>query len=155
MGVKTVSCVERRTYVKSNRLYTPKYVQSKIVIIHEPWHAVTQLVETLPYKPDGRGLDSCWFHWNFLLTKSFRLHYDPLVDQASNRMGYQEYFMEVKSSQFLGLTLLPHLWVDCLEIREPQSPGTLWACNRPVQGWLFCLYPQGEVNTKEYSTLTL
>ena len=31
-------------------------------------HAVAQLVETLRYKPEGRGFDSRWCHWNFLLT---------------------------------------------------------------------------------------
>jgi len=29
---------------------------------------VTQLVEALRYKPEGRGLDSRWCHWNFSLT---------------------------------------------------------------------------------------
>jgi hypothetical protein len=29
---------------------------------------VAQLVEALRYKPEGRGLDSRWCHWNFLLT---------------------------------------------------------------------------------------
>jgi hypothetical protein len=28
-------------------------------------HAVAQLVEALRYKPEGRGFDSRWFHWNF------------------------------------------------------------------------------------------
>jgi hypothetical protein len=31
-------------------------------------HAVTQLVEALRYKPESRGFDSRWCHWNFLLT---------------------------------------------------------------------------------------
>ena len=35
---------------------------------HEVGHAVAQLVEALRYKPEGRGLDSRWFHWNFSLT---------------------------------------------------------------------------------------
>ena len=30
--------------------------------------AVAQLVEALRYKPEGRGFDSLWCHWNFLLT---------------------------------------------------------------------------------------
>jgi hypothetical protein len=33
-----------------------------------PGHAVAQLVEALCYKPEGRGLDSQWCHWNFSLT---------------------------------------------------------------------------------------
>jgi len=31
-------------------------------------HELGQLVETLPYKPEGRGFDSRWCHWNFSLT---------------------------------------------------------------------------------------
>ena len=31
-------------------------------------HAVAQLFETLLYKPEGRGFDSRWCHWNFSLT---------------------------------------------------------------------------------------
>jgi hypothetical protein len=30
-------------------------------------HAVAQLVETLHYKPAGRGFDSLWCHWIFLI----------------------------------------------------------------------------------------
>jgi len=29
---------------------------------------VVQLVEALRYKPEGRGFDSRWCHWNFSLT---------------------------------------------------------------------------------------
>ena len=28
-------------------------------------NAVAQLVEALRYKPEGRGFDSRWCHWNF------------------------------------------------------------------------------------------
>jgi hypothetical protein len=31
-------------------------------------HAVAQLVEALRYKPERRGFDSRWCHWNFSLT---------------------------------------------------------------------------------------
>ena len=30
--------------------------------------AVAQLVEALRYKPEGRGFDFRWCHWNFSLT---------------------------------------------------------------------------------------
>jgi hypothetical protein len=29
---------------------------------------VAQLVEALGYKPEGRGFDSRWSHWNFSVT---------------------------------------------------------------------------------------
>jgi hypothetical protein len=31
-------------------------------------HEVSQLVEALRYNPEGRGFDSCLYHWNFSLT---------------------------------------------------------------------------------------
>jgi len=61
-------------------------------------HAVAQLVETLPYKPEGCGFDSRWCHWIFSFTSSFRPHYGPGIDSASNRNEYQEYFLGVKAA---------------------------------------------------------
>jgi len=60
-------------------------------------NAVTQLAEALRYKPEGRGFDSRWCHWNFSLTQS-RPHYGPGVDSASNRNEYQKYFLGVKAA---------------------------------------------------------
>jgi hypothetical protein len=56
------------------------------------------VVETLRCKPEGRRIDSRWCHTNFSLTKSFRPHYGPGVDSASNRNVYQEYFLGVKAA---------------------------------------------------------
>jgi len=56
------------------------------------------VVKALRYKPAGRGFDSRWCHWNFSLTKSFRSHYGPGVDSASNRNEYQVYFLGVKAA---------------------------------------------------------
>jgi len=58
-------------------------------------HALAQLVEALRYKPERCGFDSRWCNSNFSLT-SFRPHYDPGVDSASNRNEYQEHFLGVK-----------------------------------------------------------
>jgi hypothetical protein len=77
---------------------------------------------------EGGGSNSRWSHWNFSLTQSFRSHYDPGVDSASNRNEYQEYFLGRKGGQYVGLTTLPPSYADCLEISEPESPGTLVAC---------------------------
>ena len=69
--------------------------------------------------PDGvTGIS----HW-----QSFRPHYDPEVDSASNRNEYQEYFLRGKGGRCVGLTTLPPSCPDCLEIWEPQPPGTLRA----------------------------
>jgi len=48
--------------------------------------------------PKCRGSDSRWCHWNFSFTKSFRPHYGPGVELASNRNEYQEYFLGVKAA---------------------------------------------------------
>ena len=71
--------------------------------------------------PDG-------YHWNFSLTQSFRAHYGPGIDSACNRNEYQEYSLGCKGGRCVGLTTLPPSCADCLEIWEPQPPGTLRAC---------------------------
>jgi len=42
-----------------------------------------------------------------------------------------------KDGWCIGLTNLLPSCADCLEIWEPQSPGTLWTCNLPVQRLLY------------------
>jgi hypothetical protein len=59
---------------------------------------VAHLIEALRHTPEGRGFDSRWCHGNFSLTSSFRPHYGPGVDPASNRNEYQEYFLGVKAA---------------------------------------------------------
>ena len=54
------------------------------------------VVKALRYKLVGRGFDSRWCHRNFSVTYSFRPHYGPGVDSASNRNEYQVYFLGVK-----------------------------------------------------------
>jgi hypothetical protein len=56
------------------------------------------VVEALRYKPESRGIDSRWCHWNFSLTQSFRPHYDPGVDSDSNRNEYQKHFLGVNGA---------------------------------------------------------
>jgi hypothetical protein len=80
---------------------------------------VAQLVEAMRYKPEGRGFDSLWCNWNFSLAYS----YGPGVYSASNRNEYQERFLRGKGGQCIGLNI-PHSCSDCLEIWEPQTPGT-------------------------------
>jgi hypothetical protein len=76
---------------------------------------VAQFVEALRYKPEGRGFDSLWCHWHFSST-SFWPHYDPCFDSASNGNEYQEYLQGSKGGRCVGLTTLPHIGADCLEI---------------------------------------
>ena len=87
-------------------------------------YTVVQVVETLCCKPEGCGFDSRWCR-NFSSTQSFRPHFGPEADSASNRNEYQEYFLGGKG---IGLTTLPPSCADCLEIWESEPPGTLRAC---------------------------
>jgi hypothetical protein len=57
---------------------------------------VAQLVEAMRYNPEIRGRDSRCCHWNFSLTETFRPHYGPGVQIASNRNENQKYFLGVK-----------------------------------------------------------
>jgi hypothetical protein len=95
-------------------------------------HTIAQFVEVLQYEPEGRGFVSRWCHRNFSLTQSFRPHYGPGVDSASNRNEYQKYFLGVggggKGGRCVGLTTLPPSCADCLEIWESEPPGTLRVC---------------------------
>ena len=93
------------------------------------------LVEALRYKPEGRGFDSRWCHWNFSFTLCFRSHYGPGFDSAPNMNEYQQYFLGGKDGLWAGLTTLPSSCADCLEIWYPQPPGTLRAC--PGLKWNF------------------
>ena len=82
-------CALRNVLGRSRNFYTSSSIWG---------HAVAQLVEALRYKPEGRGFDSRWYHWNFSLILSFWPHYGPGVDSASNRNEYQEYFLGVKAA---------------------------------------------------------
>ena len=48
----------------------------------------------------------------------------PGVDSASNRNEYQEYSLGCRVGRCVALTTLAVSCVDCLEIWEPQPPGT-------------------------------
>jgi hypothetical protein len=52
----------------------------------------------------------------------------PWGNSVSNRNEYQEYFPGGKGGRYVGLTTLLPSCADCLEIWEPQPPGTLTAC---------------------------
>jgi hypothetical protein len=44
------------------------YKSTKLIKPHIcMWYAMAQLVEALRYKPEGRGFDSRWGYWNFLV----------------------------------------------------------------------------------------
>ena len=54
--------------------------------------------KVLCYKSEGRWFDSRVSLEFFIDVKSFRSHYGPGVDSASNRNEYQEQFLGVKAA---------------------------------------------------------
>ena len=46
----------------------------------------------------------------------------------ANRNEYQESLLGGKGGRCVGLTTLPSSYAECVEIWEPQLPGTLTAC---------------------------
>ena len=59
----------------------------------------------------------------------FIFNYDHGVDSASNKNGYQEYFLGGKCGRSLGLTTLPFSCANCLEIYNPEPPRTIKDCS--------------------------
>ena len=57
--------------------------------------------------------------------------------QPLTEMSTRNFSLGGKDGRCVGLTTLPPSCASCLEIWEPQPPGTFWAC-RPVMG-LLCL----------------
>jgi len=55
------------------------------------------VVKVLFYKSEGRWFDPSCVSGLFIDIKSFRSHYGPGVDSASNRNEYREYFLGVKA----------------------------------------------------------
>jgi hypothetical protein len=91
-------------------------------------YAVAQLVEAPRYKPEGSGFDSPWCHVNFSLTYSFRPHFGPWVDSASDRNKYQKYFLDWgKDGRYVALHVPIVLKFGCLKLLE--TSGLLQDCN--------------------------
>ena len=59
---------------------------------------------------------------------SFRAHYGPGVDPASNRNEYQGNLLGDKGCRCVGLTTLPSSCADVVEIWTPQPPGAIRVC---------------------------
>jgi len=118
-----------KIYVKSNLRKLPYVSQGvNILILQSMGHAAGGAVGwATALHPEGRRFNSLWYHSNFSLTQSFRPHYGPGVDSASNRNEYREYFLGVKGGRWVGLTALQPSCADCLEIWEPKTPGNFSA----------------------------
>ena len=81
---------------------------------------MAHLVEALRYKPEGRGFDSRWCHPSGR-TMALGLT-QPVTEVRTKNINWG------KGGRCVGLTILPPLCADCLEIWESQTPGTFKAC---------------------------
>ena len=57
-------------------------------------------------------------------------------NQSGRAMTLASAQLLTEGGRCLGLTL-PFSFAVCLDVWEPQPPGTLWACNRTVRGLLY------------------
>ena len=64
----------------------------------------------------------------FIDIKSFRSHYGPGVDSASNRNKYQKHFLEGKGGRCLRLTTLTPSSAVVTKSGNLNFLRTLWAC---------------------------
>ena len=82
---------------------------------------MAQFVEALRYSPEGLRFNSrCQ---NFSLTQSFRLHYGPGVDSASNTNEYQEYILVRRAEKPYRFHVPIVLKSGSLNLLEPSGPG--------------------------------
>jgi hypothetical protein len=67
IGQRFLDCVSQDTPACRVKFDNPQRdLRAKYYNNHE--HAVAQSIQALRYKPEGRGFDSPWCHWNFSLT---------------------------------------------------------------------------------------
>jgi hypothetical protein len=85
------------------------------------------VVQTLHYKPEGRGIDSRWCHWNFLWHNPSGRTMTLGSTQPPTEMSTR-YISWGKGGRCVGLKTFPLLCANCLKIWEPQTPGNLRAC---------------------------
>jgi len=90
-------------------------------------HAVAQLVEAPCYKPEGCGFDSVvsldFFHWHNPSGRTMALGSTQPLTEMSTRNASWGWRQPLRRAENLTT-----LCADCLEIWEPQPPGTLRAC---------------------------
>ena len=116
--------------LRTGRLYTPENIPGK--------HSCSQWLRCCATDQNVAGSIPAGVNGFFIDIKSFRSHYGPGVDSASNRNEYREYFLGGKSGRCVRLTTYHH------PVPLSRNLGALTSWNplglsRPVMG-LFYLY---------------
>jgi hypothetical protein len=118
-------------FVRSFHVYLPKRVCvfsfAYLHVCHwvtrwRSWlrHCATsrKVAGSIPYGVNGI------LHWHNPSSPTMALE----LTEPLNRNKYQEYFLWCEGGRCVGLKTLPPSCADCLEIWEPQPPGTLRVC---------------------------
>ena len=111
---------------------------------------MAQLVEALSYKVAGSIPDGVigLFHWHNSSGRTLALGpTQPLTKMSTSPGG--------KGGRCVILTTLPPSCAICLEILEPQPPGTLQGLSRPVMGLVYTFFLFVIVIFNLYSNITL
>jgi hypothetical protein len=135
---KPAVCCPSGTQQKCRQIITITYMS----------YGGTEVAQWLWYKSEGRWFYPRWCHRIFHWHKSFRSHYGPGVDSASNRNEYQEYFLGGKCGRCVRLTLPPSCAFvkksENLNFLEPSGPPQ--ACNGTASPYI--TYQQRRVSAK-------
>jgi len=109
-----------------------KYQGSCLNFSYLSWTAVAQWLRCCVTNRKDAGSIPAGVSEFFVYIKSFRSHYGPGVDSASNRNEYQEYFPGGKDGRYVRLTTLPP---SCAVVTKSgnlnflEASGPLKACN--------------------------
>jgi len=122
-----------------------KCLQNVVTIYHSTGTAVAQCCSTNRKVAGSMPAGASGF---FIDIKSFRSHYGPGVDSASNRKEYQEYFLGGKGGRCVRLTTYHH------PVPLSWNLGTLTSWNPlghsgPVTGLLYLFTSQHNVITQK------
>jgi hypothetical protein len=67
-AIQTIPSFRMQDKMRWERSYEPYMLAFRSIGRSQSGYVVAKLVEALRYKPESRGFDSQWSHWDFSLT---------------------------------------------------------------------------------------